>query len=156
MPPTDVELDAIEQRWASATPGRWMWYGNSKGRDVYLAAVGVPGGVNIVMQPCRSGFNGASLRFAIDGIMQPAPLIRPEEHNPWKIRGIAHPDAIAIEHAPTDVATLLAEVKRLRRIEAGAKTVVAHCSEFLPEYPSALQESVDRLDAALRVDDAAD
>lgn len=95
-------IEDIRRRHAAATPGPWRWLvcGN---KDVYLAAE--HSGRLVVMDFVRQGMQSAAPRFRDFAHC----LLETAQH--WvqdKTRGpIEHPDAIFIEHAPEDVATLL-------------------------------------------------
>lgn len=111
---TDDELKAIEDRWNAASAGGWSWDVNPKYRQVTLRT-----SLNmIVMDFVRWGMDNAAPRFRVDGLMQRCetlsePIPGREHHAHWA-RWINHPDAIAIQNAPKDVRSLLAEVRFLR------------------------------------------
>lgn len=115
-----ADIEAIRARWAAGTPGPWIWAGVSTSQTIDLMRA--RGWGDTVMAFRRWGTQGAQPSFNIDGLLYAAakgpggaPLwITPQDHNPWMIRGIDHPDAIKIAAAPDDVAALLAEVDRLR------------------------------------------
>jgi len=112
---TDEELAEIEERWAKASKGKWMWEINPKSHSVDL---GTSYGMT-VMDFVRWGMGRAAPRFRdesdilrrADTLMEPIP--GREHHSHWAQR-INHPDAVAIAAAPEDIRSLLAEVRRLR------------------------------------------
>lgn len=110
-------IDAIRARWAKATPGPWRWFGNTFGKNIYLATT--HSGRMDVMDFARYGPRFAQPVFRVDsptgGIMTKAhDLVTYEVDYRHDISGIDHPDAEAIAAAPEDVRVLLDEVDRLR------------------------------------------
>ena len=108
---TEQQLQAIENRWAKAAKGPWMWDMNKSCKEIMLES----SGRHVVMGFRRYGFGGAQPEFVVDGFLIPAvELAVPRKaHHPNFDMDIIHPDAQAIAHAPNDVAALLAEVRRL-------------------------------------------
>lgn len=117
---TTATLDAIRARWEAARPGPWMWKGNLSAQSICLMSR--RGWGDTVMDFRRWGMSGAQPAFNIDGLLYRAfqgkdgksLMVAPESWNAWNIRGIDHPDAIAIAAAPQDVQTLLDIIDTLR------------------------------------------
>lgn len=111
----EAELKAIEERWNAASAGEWFWDVNPKYRQVELeTSKGFT-----VMDFVRWGMGAAAPRFRdkenllhrCDAIMEPIPG---REHHAHWAQTINHPDAVAIAAAPSDVRSLIAEVRRLK------------------------------------------
>jgi len=103
------------------TPGPWSWFGNAKGRNIYLATI--YGGRRFVMQFGRWGMKSAQPIFQAEGVMRPAvEFLKFEVGNPdvtgfeaakddssvyrYDILSIDHPDARLIASAPKLYAAL--------------------------------------------------
>jgi hypothetical protein len=114
---------------AKFTPGPWAWFGNAKGRNIYLATI--HSGRRFVMQFGRWGMNSAQPIFQDRAVMRPAvEFLKFEVGNPevtgfeaaqddpsvyrYDIRDIDHPDARLIAAAPE----LAAVAKRYEAWEA--------------------------------------
>lgn len=147
-----LTIAEIKERWGRATKGPWLWAGSNNS----VALMAARGWGDVVMAFRRWGMRGAQPAFVIDGLIYDVArgkggrslLIRPESHNQWKIRGIDHPDAVAIANAPTDVAFLLGEVERLQQIEAAAEAFYAAYGEaWIPAAHHARVALFDLLDA---------
>ena len=113
---TESELQAIEQRWAMATPGPWFWDVNKACREILLESAAN----RVVMGFKRYGMGGAQPTFLGALEIEPAETLAVprKAHHPNFDMDIIHPDAQAIASAPADIAALLAEVERLNeRIE---------------------------------------
>lgn len=114
---TDEELAGIEKRWAAATKGPWFWQVNQNAKCVTLWG----SASMVVMDFVRWGFNKATPRFRdYRDIMEKAEefayrIEGREHHSDW-CKQITHPDAVAIQSAPNDVSSLIAEVRRLKKI----------------------------------------
>ena len=112
---TDEELAEIEARWAAATKGPWFWQVNQNAKCVTLWG----SASMVVMDFVRWGFNKATPRFRdYRDIMEKAEefayrIEGREHHSDW-CKQITHPDAVAIQSAPNDVSSLIAEVRRLK------------------------------------------
>ncbi len=112
---SDEQLAAIEHRWAAATPGPWRWrheqFNATKpkrkdGRWLQLLTGPVEGRSAGLPDACRDAWDYPHV-LSIGW----AQLKRATAFN----MGVISPaDQDAIAHAPTDVAALLAEVRRLR------------------------------------------
>lgn len=146
----------IRERWAKATRGPWRWFGNTKSKDIYLAAT--HSGRVSVMQFERYGRSGAQPVFRVrtydGGIMMPAQnLVVLEAVHRADISEIRHPDATAIASAPEDVRVLLEEIDRLRARTEASERVVAEVrrmeASFLMVHPG-LVHAVVALDAISR------
>ena len=125
--PQPVDLDAIRERAAAASPGPWHWSGNTDVQRLYLANW-LPGlGRCTVMDFTRWGMQSARPRFGdgdlmmVDADTLPIYEVSPGSTNRSDPRvyrgdiiGIPHPDATFIANSRGDVDTLLAEVDRLR------------------------------------------
>lgn len=88
---------------AEHTPGPWQWTGNTSGHglDLVTAAPGLRG--YVVMGFRRWGMRGATpvFRDAQNLLCRAADwFVRPQEHNPWMVTGVDHPDARLIAAAP--------------------------------------------------------
>ncbi len=119
-------LAEVTARHDAATRGPWRWTGNTTGSgNLFLMAPDK--WRHIVMGFERWGMQSAQPTFRVDGIMVKAQELRvcPEDHNPWRVTGLNHPDAVAIERSWEDIDYLLAEVERLHRLE----TAVRHYHE---------------------------
>lgn len=103
-------LEEIRARHLAAQRGPWRWRGN--GKDVYLWCE--HGMRSIVMSFFRRGTQGATPYFNDDGIMHPPRLLTPEPHNDWRVMGIDHPDARAIEYSWEDIDWLLGHIDAIR------------------------------------------
>lgn len=128
-PLTPERIEEIEQRAKNATRGPWGWRGQpSHGGQIRL--VTLHSGQEYVMAFGRLGMHGAQPRFQADGLMYNASdlctfqvgesgVVGMEAAKANKsvyrydIDDILHPDAQLIAHAPTDIADLLAECRRL-------------------------------------------
>jgi len=103
----------------------------------------------------RWGTQSAQPVFNIDGLLYAVAkgkggrslLVTPTTHHPWEVRGIDHPDAIAIAAAPTDVAVLVAEVRRLRAV-VGA--LVAHDPYPVEVFSELTEAEQGEINAAMR------
>jgi len=148
-------IEAIRERWSKATMGPWRWFGNTANHDVYLATM--HGGRRFIMSFARWGMRGAQPRFQVKqdvgGVMSDVKdLVDYEVPYRKDITGIAHPDAIALEHSWEDVAALLSEVDRLRRISREAALVVrasrrdSSTGRYAPEL-ELLAQAVDEMEA---------
>jgi hypothetical protein len=118
-PMSDERLAEIAARHQAATPGPWRWQGNTSSKSLELVAQRkwrfyVMGFVRWGMDSALPWFRDWS-GDDVHGVMRRADkwFVRPESHNAWMVRGIDHPDAIAIERSWEDVDDLLAEVRRL-------------------------------------------
>ncbi len=114
MPRPDIE--AIRERWERAMPGPWRWAGNATGKSLELVSLRRGRWLgDTVMAFRRWGMQRAQPVFTVNNLLHPSTefFIRPQSHNAWMVRGIDHPDAIAIENAPTDIAALLAYIDEL-------------------------------------------
>ncbi len=127
---TALDLDAIRERWAKATPGPWesdgkimAWWGG-KQPGVMVRRAGWNGGGQCVADVHKATGN-------ICGSLTPVQ------------------DAAAIAAAPDDIAALLAEVERLRRIEVAARRLLAEVDELHPAGLSSTWQMREAL-AALR------
>lgn len=137
QPLTAARLAEIRGRLEKATPGPWGWFGNTDGQELHLATVA--NGRRFVMRFGRWGFHSAQPWFQVAGRMiEAAALVMFEVGNQAvrgakqakqddsvyrrDVRGIDHPDADLIAHAPADIDTLLAEVERLRAALLAAST----------------------------------
>ena len=103
---TEQQLQAIEQRWAKATPGPWFWDVNKACREILLESVAH----RVVMGFKRYGMGGAQPTFLGALEIEPAEILSvPRKPNhPNFDMDIIHPDAQAIANAPGDIAALLA------------------------------------------------
>lgn len=108
---TPEQLQAIEDRWAKATRGPWHWDVNKSCKFVSLESRG-----HVAMGFKRYGMGGAQPTFLGDYALEPAEMLAvPRKANhPNFDMDINHPTAQAIASAPTDIADLLEEVRRLR------------------------------------------
>lgn len=113
---TEEELQAIEERWAKATPGPWMWDVNTSCKQVHLETT--HSGRIYVLWFRRYGMQGAQPMFQHDGFIYGVEkfAVPRAKHHPDFDMDIDHPDAQAIVSAPTDISALLAEVRRLNRM----------------------------------------
>jgi hypothetical protein len=124
------DVAAIRARLEKAIPGPWRWEANLKSRSIELCG-GRPRFDLTVMNFVRWGMGGAKPRFQTDGLMVGAdkythPVPGREHHEDW-FRGIAHPDADLIAHAPTDLAALLSAYdQRGREIDAVLDVLAKH------------------------------
>jgi len=126
---TREELEAIEARCNAATPGPWEWDVNSVSKIVHLRTV--HSGRYYVMGFKRFGTKGAAPTFQVyekhegplqergsKGMFRADDLAKSypgKEHHEGYDDYIDHPDAEFIAHSKQDVASLIAEVKRLTR-----------------------------------------
>jgi len=124
---THEELEAIEARCNAATPGPWEWDVNSVSKIVHLRTV--HSGRYYVMGFKRFGTKGAAPTFQVyekhegplhergsKGMFRADDLAKSypgKEHHEGYDDYIDHPDAEFIAHSKQDVASLIAEVKRL-------------------------------------------
>lgn len=141
----DEQIAAIRARWSAATPGPWKWRGNGSSWALRLEAL-IPMRP-IVMAFARWGWSGAQPLFRDDArcVLIDPPYIRPKPYDRAHITGIDHPDAIAIEHAPADVAALLAEVDRLAPLAAATAVMfeaAKHGAVVQIEAPNGLSVTI--------------
>lgn len=122
---TGTSIESIAERWEKATPGGWF---TSESTRTF---------------PEVSDLMDGSLAVEAEQWDHKAPLIP---------RGVLHAhDADAIAHAPTDVAFLLDEVKRLRKIMAKqSETHHAKSKRMLSEVGLGSTE-YDKLESRIRV-----
>ncbi len=123
-----INVAALREACAAATPGPWQWFGNTKQREVYLATV--DRGRVLVMDFVRWGMSGAQPRFQVSrpgvpdsGIMRSLGELG-ESESPLgptfevsyrrQFTGIGHPDAAFIAAARTALPAALDEIERLR------------------------------------------
>lgn len=118
--PTRPDIEAIERRHRAARPGPYVWSGNVRQNKygfspIRSGSIELSGRGNTVMGFFRFGMNGAQPYFNVDGLLKPSSemMIQPQVHNPWFVRGIDHPDAIAIAHSWQDREDLLAYIRHL-------------------------------------------
>lgn len=106
--------------------GEVIWAGNATGHNLDLCTRNH--GREIIMDFRRWGTQGAQPRFQVGRVMQNAEklVIRPQDHNPWRIEGIDHPDAVFIAAAYTNARAV---VERLRALE----DALAYARRFLKE-----------------------
>lgn len=113
---TPDEIAAIRARHEAATPGPYMWDVRPEVHSVDLKTVNAPGWH--VLQARRWGMRGAQMWFRdlVRGVMvdmKDLLVAMPgREHHKW-IRGIDHPDAIALEKSWEDRLALLAHADAL-------------------------------------------
>lgn len=98
----DLNLAAIKARLAAATPGPWA-------TNRVLVTVGAP---------CRW------CSFVVRPDVPPAYDISVATPGHGTSMGDESPDADLIAHAPTDLTVLVAEVDRLRAVEAAARDLL--------------------------------
>lgn len=112
---TDDKIKEIESRWAAAKPGPWYWDMSCSGH--YVQLVSKPNMHTFVFDTARWGMQGATLRFNTEAGMTEALFFKKprKAYNQKHDLDIDHPDAVAIAHAPEDVAYLL---NRVRELEA--------------------------------------
>ena len=124
--PQPADLDAIRERAAAASPGRWHWSGNTDTQQLRLSVWRPGHGRRTVMDFTRWGMQSARPRFIdehlfmVDADTMPIYEVSPDSTRRGDPRvyrgdiiGIRHPDAIFIANAHGDVDDLLAEVDRL-------------------------------------------
>jgi hypothetical protein len=107
----NIDLEEIRTRHGRITKGMWYWSGHLSTKEVNLmsSARGRP----VVMAFRLWGRNGQPVfRDHQRGTLESTCDLAKTDGN--VIIGIDNPDAIFIEHAPSDVQALLIEVDRLR------------------------------------------
>ncbi|WP_073815016.1 hypothetical protein [Kitasatospora sp. CB01950] len=129
-----LDLDAIQARTDAATPGRWLWYGTGRDRNLRLQTHEW----DTVMDFVRHGLQGAQPRFNVDGLMETAAELLPDGQN--ACRGFPHPDAEFIAHARQDVPALIAYARELEQQLTSEKAVSTHLVEKLQAHLDASDE----------------
>lgn len=92
------------------TPGPWRWELNLDSRELALCGGKQPFDLDI-LQPCRWGMNGATIRFrepSVDGNVMRAPHevagwhapFQGREHHARWLQNVTHPDARLMAAAP--------------------------------------------------------
>lgn len=124
-----MDLDILERKARTATPGKWQWYGNTAMHEVYLSTV--DRGRVFIMDFARWGMTGAQPRFQIDHRMVTCGEFGKQEHPmgplfevPYRraFVGIGHPDAQHI--AANSPPVTLALISRIRDLEAALGNVI--------------------------------
>ena len=132
---TEQELQAIEERWGKAQKGPWMWDVNAACHQAHLTTT--HSGRIFILGFQRWGFHSAQPMFQDyqKGIVEPLKRWAKARfsHHPDFDMDIDHPDAQAIASAPTDIAALLEEVRRLRCC-GNCKQYIPHCQEGYKPY----------------------
>ena len=130
-----IDLDAIRERAAAATPAPWHWRGNYDTQRIRLITWSPRKMERTVMDFVRWGFKGAQPRFQhpMQAMDKASDMVRFEvapdatsRADPRVYRGdiiaIAHPDADFIAHARQDVEDLLAYIAVLETRREATET----------------------------------
>lgn len=104
---TESELREIEERWANATPGPWHTGGPVTRKSITAPLTLAPYGNGLSAEVWEVGRRGQ--QFA-PGIA----VVNHSSSDDGSEVTEAEPNAIAIAAAPTDIADLIAEVRRLK------------------------------------------
>lgn len=113
---TDERLEEIEQRLKQASPGPWKkCTGGNRGDCSCNIIWGVETAIAETVHAGSHGYQGEDMMLT---------------------QAAAHKNAHLIAHAPSDIADLLAEVKRLRAELAKKNPVILDVDEFYPPNDS--------------------
>ncbi len=162
-------ITEIRERWKSASPGPWHWFGNVDTSRIWLGRWANGLGGTTVMDFVRWGMQGAQPRFIDDDWMMnkasemPVFEVAPTATHRADRRvyradliGVRHPDAEAIAAASADVAQLLDVVSRLEDLADWHDTKADKARRFRPATENRVMDKAAEVheQAAARIRDA--